>query len=223
MAGWAAGWQAGAGRESHAPGPTPSLQADEFAADFSYKPKGMARVSQGQGGMFIISKQLWSCNHLFLDLERAGGQRGGREKARRRQGGYLQAPACKATLLLDELLPPSTQTSPTPIHIYKTSKKNAGSLLFQPQSPYCAVWGLAGAQESAWWPCLQDRSPSASPCSRQGTPTATICLSIPVSLPLPCVSGQDRKTDREKHLRGGEKPICFGFPVAPSLGSAQAV
>ena len=53
--------------------------------------------------------------------------------------------------------------------------------------------------------------------------TAPTPLSIPISLPLPSLSGQDGKTDREKHLRGGEKPICFGFPVAPSLGSAQAV
>ena len=47
--------------------------------------------------------------------------------------------------------------------------------------------------------------------------------SIPISLPLPCLSGQDGNTDREKHLRGGEKPICFGFPVPPLLGLTHAV
>ena len=118
VAGWAAGWQAGAGRVSLVPSPTPSCKADEFAAGFSYEPEGTARVSQGRGGTFIISKRFRSCNHLFLDLERAGGQQGGREEAGRRQGRCLQDPACKGTPILGELLPPSTQTSPTLTHIH---------------------------------------------------------------------------------------------------------
>lgn len=64
------------------PGPAPSRKADQFAAGFSYEPEGTAGVSRRRGETFIISKWLRSCNHLFLDLGRAGGQRRGREEAR---------------------------------------------------------------------------------------------------------------------------------------------
>lgn len=65
--------------------------------------------------------------------------------------------------------------------------------------------------------CPQDGalSPSPVPTLPWGDTNPSQPALPSLSPPFPCLSGQAGKTDSEKHLRGGEEPICSAFPVPP--------
>lgn len=148
------------------------------------------------------------CKHLFLDPERAGGQGGDRVgvcKPLPAKGPHSWGIAA----IIDSGL--------IHLHIYICHKKEM-------QDPFFSRLCCLGPCRRVCGGCVPRTGPHWCPCAlTRGHPTAPTRFSICISFPLPCLTGGDRKTDREKHLRGGEKPICFGFPVTPSLGSAQVV
>lgn len=91
---------------------------------------------------------------------------------------------------------------------------------FSSSIPY-TVHGYGPVQSAGECTVMRMGQVDTSPHSSLGTPTRHSWHFHPSPSLLLCLSGQVGKTDSKKHLRGGEKPICSAFPVAPSLAQLR--